>query len=53
MKIKEMQENQELKIMATDTLNMPVERQEYFYQEVARIMKARKQRAEDADTQEE
>ena len=53
MNIKEMQESRELKIMATDTSNMPAERQEYFAQEVTRIMKARKQRAEDADTQEE
>ena len=30
MKIKEMQENRELNIMATDTSNMPAERQEYF-----------------------
>ena len=53
MKIKEMQENRELKIMAMDTSSMSAERQEYFAQEVARIMKARKQWAEDADTQEE
>ena len=52
-KIKEMQENPELKIMAMDTSSMTAERQEYFAQEVARIMKARKQRAEYADTQEE
>ena len=30
MKIKEMQENRELKIKATDTSNMPPERQEFF-----------------------
>ena len=30
MKIKEMQENRELKIMAIDTSSMPAERQEYF-----------------------
>ena len=53
MKIKEMQENRELKIMATDTLNMAPERQEFFALEISRIMKARKQRAEDADTQEQ
>ena len=39
--------------MAMDTSSMTAERQEYFAQEVAHIMKARKQRAEDADTQEE
>ena len=40
----------ELKIMATDTSNMPADRQEYFAQEVACIIIARKQMAEDADT---
>ena len=53
MKVKEMQEARELKIMATDTSNMSSDRQEYFAQEVARIMNVRKQTAEDADTQEE
>ena len=51
-KVKKMQETRELKIMATDTSNMLPDRQEYFVQEVARIMNARKQMAEDADTQE-
>ena len=52
MKVKEMQEARELKIMATDTSNMPADHQEYFAQKVARIMNTRKQMAEDADTQE-
>ena len=52
MKVKEMQDARELKIMAPDTSNMPEVHQEYFSQEVARIMNARKQMAEDADTQE-
>ena len=42
IKVKEMQENRELKIMAMDTSNMTAEWQEYFAQEIARIMKARK-----------
>ena len=46
MKVKEMQENQELKIMATDMSNMLADRQEYFAQEVARIMNVRKQMAD-------
>ena len=53
MKVKEMQEARELKIMSTDTSNMPADRQEYFALEVARIMNVRKQMAEDTDTQEE
>ena len=52
MKVKEMQEARELKIMATDMSNMLADRREYFAQEVTCIINARKQMAEDADTQE-
>ena len=53
LKIKEMQEARKLKIMTMDTLNMTGAWQEYFTEEVARIMKERKQRAMVADTQKE
>ena len=51
-KVNEMQEGRKIKIMATDTSHMTVERQEYFAEEVAHIMKTRRQRAADAETQE-
>ena len=44
LKIKKIQENRELKTMAMDTSAMTAERQEYFAEEVACIMKVMKQR---------
>ena len=47
MKVKEMQDARELKIMATNTSNMPADRQEYFAQEVARRPRMRTPRRDD------
>ena len=49
-KINEVQENRELNFMAMDMSNMTADRQQYFADEVAHIIKARKQMAEDAET---
>ena len=41
-KVKEMQNSREVKIMATDTDHMTLERQGYFAQEITRIARERR-----------